>query len=119
MVKTRTELISAISRYVEELERLGVPVERVMLYGSYRHRRAHDDSDIDLAVFSEAFGAPEHLEFSGVLSKAKWDTEPMIEALGFRPSVLDNVPEISFLNEIVRDGKTVYRRRARPRARAG
>jgi len=117
MVKTRGDLISAVIRYVEELERLGVPVERVLLYGSHSRRQAHEDSDIDLAVCSEAFGAPEYRELSGVLSEAKWNTEPMTEAVGFHPSVLDDVPRISFLNEIARDGKTVYKRRSRREVR--
>ena len=54
MVKTRTDLIASIRHYAEELERLGVPVERIILYGSHQRGEAHEDSDIDLAVFSEA-----------------------------------------------------------------
>ncbi|MCL5103814.1 MAG: nucleotidyltransferase domain-containing protein [Armatimonadetes bacterium] len=110
MARTRTELISTIIGYVAELERLGIPVERVILYGSHQRGQAHEDSDIDLAVFSEAFGPPDYLEFSGVLSEAKWNTEPMIEVRGYHPSALVNVPKISFLNEIVTTGEVVYQR---------
>ena len=110
MAKTRAEVIAAVREYVRELERLGVPVERVVLYGSYRQGKPREESDLDLAVFSEAFGAPGHMEFTGILSEAKWNTEPMIEAMGFHPSVLDNVRPISFVNEIVSTGKVVYRR---------
>jgi predicted nucleotidyltransferase len=109
MAKTRTEVIAAVREYVRELERLGVPVERVMLYGSYGQGRASEESDIDLAVFSEVFGSPDHAEFSGILSEAKWNTEPMIEAMGFHPSVLENVRPISFMNEIVRGLNTIQR----------
>jgi hypothetical protein len=42
-----------------------------------------EDSDIDLAVFSEAFGPPDYRELSGVLSRAKREVEPMIEAIGY------------------------------------
>lgn len=52
---------------------------------------------MDLAVFSEAFGPPDYLEFSGVLSEARWNTEPMIEAVGIHPSVLDNIPPVLVL----------------------
>ncbi len=110
MVTTRTDLISAVRAYVAELERLGVPVERVVLYGSHEHGDPHADSDMDLAVFSEAFGPPNYLEFSGVLSKAKWNTESMIEAIGYHPSVLANVTPISFLHEIITTGEIVYQR---------
>jgi len=115
MGKTRIELTATIRRYAEELERLGVPVERIILYGSYQQGRAHEDSDIDLAVFSETFGPPEHREFSGVLSEAAWTTEPGIEAMGFHPSVLERVKPISLLHEIVSTGEVVYRRDAATR----
>jgi hypothetical protein len=36
MIKTRTELISTIRHYAEGLERLGVPVERIIFYGSHQ-----------------------------------------------------------------------------------
>lgn len=110
MVETRDRLASVIRRYVQELERLGVPVERVILYGSCVRGEARADSDIDLAVFSEVFGGKDHLEFAGVLSEAKWNTEPMIEAIGFHPSVLEHVPPISFLREITSSGEVAYRR---------
>jgi len=110
MVKTRPDLIATIRHYASELERLGVPVERIILYGSYQRGTVYEDSDIDIAVFSEAFGPPTHLEFLGVLSEAKWITEPMIEAIGFHPSALEQVNPISFLYEIVSTGEVVYQR---------
>lgn len=110
MAKTRIDLLATIRRYANELERLGVPVERIILYGSHQRGEAHADSDIDLAVFSEAFGPPDYLEFSGILSEAKWTTEPMIEAIGYPPSVLERVNPISFLHEITTTGEVVYHR---------
>jgi predicted nucleotidyltransferase len=118
MVKTRTDLIATIRRYAEELERLGVPVERIILYGSHQRGAAHKDSDIDIAVFSEAFGPPQHVEFLGVLSEAKWTTEPMIEAIGFHPAVLEHLNLISFPHEIVSTGEVVYQRTPVERATA-
>jgi hypothetical protein len=75
-----------------------------------RTSAAHNDSDIDIAVFSEVFGPPQHVEFLGVLSEAKWTTEPMIEAIGFHPSVLEHLNPISFLHDIVSTGEVVYQR---------
>ena len=87
-----------------------MPVERLILYGSHQRGAAHEDSDIDVAVFSEVFGAPHHLEFLGVLSEAKWTTEPMLEAIGFQPSGLEHLNPISLLHEIVSTGEVVYQR---------
>jgi predicted nucleotidyltransferase len=113
MVKTRSQIATAVRRYAKELQRLGIPVERILLYGSYRTGAPGPDSDLDLAVFSEAFGAPDYREFSGILSEAKWNSEPMIEAIGFHPSVLEHVEPISFLHEIVSTGEEVYHHRPR------
>ncbi len=114
----RADILRTIVDYVRELESLSVPVERVILFGSHLRGEAGPDSDIDLAVFSEAFGPPDYLEFSGLLSHAKWNTEPMIESLGYHPSALDGVNRISFLGEIVRTGEVVYRRGEAVKVRA-
>lgn len=110
MAKTRDQLIAAVRRYAEELERLGVPVERIILYGSQPRGQAREDSDVDVAVFSEAFGPPDYREFSGVLSEAAWVAEPLIEAIGFHPSRLKHVKPTSLLHEIVSTGEVVHQR---------
>ena len=114
MVSTSPQLLERVEdrvrAYAMELERLGVPVERIILFGSHARGDAGQDSDVDLAVFSECFGRDDHLEFSGILSAATWSTDPMIEALGFHPRVLRDVPRISFLSEILRTGRVVYQR---------
>jgi predicted nucleotidyltransferase len=117
MAKTRAELAQLIREYVAALEKRGVPVERIILYGSQLRGTAGEESDIDLAVFSDAFGPPDHHELSGVLSQAKWDVEPWIEAIGYHPSQLGNVRPISFLNEIVTTGEVIYRRGERTETR--
>jgi uncharacterized protein len=112
MVKTIDQVVHSVHLYVTELESLGIPVERVVLFGSYARASVHDDSDIDLAVFSPAFGREDHLEFSGVLSKAKWNSDTSIEAIGFNPAALVTAGPASFLAEIVRTGRVAYQRQA-------
>ena len=110
MAQASPQLLSNIRSYTAELERRGVPVERVILFGSHARGDVHAHSDIDLAVFSEAFGGRDHVEFSGVLSAAKWNTEPMIEAIGFNPAVLQDISPVSLLHEIMSTGCVVYQR---------
>ncbi len=110
MVKTDFDLTILAQHYAHALEAQGVPVERIIAYGSCVRGEMREDSDIDLAVFSEAFGPPNYRELSGVLSRAKREVEPMIEAIGYHPSELQRVKPISFLGEIVRTGKVTYRR---------
>ena len=49
------EVAEAVGRFVRELQ-CRIPVERVILFGSYAHGTAIDESDIDIAVVSSAFG---------------------------------------------------------------
>jgi uncharacterized protein len=112
MAKTRDQVERAIRRYVATLESLGIPVEQVVLFGSHAHGAARDESDIDLAVFSNVFGGEEHLEFSGILSQAKWTSDTSIEAIGFHTNSLQTINPASFLAEILRTGQVVYRRPA-------
>ncbi len=49
------EVTEAIDRFIRELQ-TRIPVDRVILFGSYAHGTAIDESDIDIAVVSPAFG---------------------------------------------------------------
>ncbi len=49
------EVAEAVDRFVRELL-TKIPVDRVILFGSYAHGTAVDESDIDVAVVSSAFG---------------------------------------------------------------
>ena len=51
-IKRNSELIEAVSQFVEQLELSGLRVEAVYVYGSYATDTAHRDSDIDVAVIS-------------------------------------------------------------------
>jgi len=50
-----SEIRSIINRYIENLKNMGVPVERVFLFGSHARLEAGEESDVDLAVVSPLF----------------------------------------------------------------
>ena len=83
-------------------------MKRVEYDGEGKQRWSDETRNHRIAVFSEVFGPPDHREFCGVLSEAKWTTAPLIEACGFHPSVLEQVHPVSFLHEIVSMGEVVY-----------
>ena len=45
----RAEVINKVKRYSVELSKV-LPVEQVILYGSYARNESHGDSDIDVAI---------------------------------------------------------------------
>jgi hypothetical protein len=55
MVASPDQLIEIITKYIRELESHDIPVQEVFLFGSYAGKNPRSESDIDLAVISEAF----------------------------------------------------------------
>jgi uncharacterized protein len=55
VVKTDAEVREIINKYIEYVTS-EIPVTKVILYGSYAKGKAIDESDIDLAIESPAFG---------------------------------------------------------------
>ncbi|MEW5827294.1 MAG: nucleotidyltransferase domain-containing protein [Chloroflexota bacterium] len=90
MAKRPSEIRRIIKRYTNELARIGIRAERVMLYGSYAAGTANDDSDIDLFIISsdwDGFNQRERLEMLGIA--AARILEP-VQAQGFTPQEIAN-----------------------------
>ncbi|HAI85744.1 MAG TPA: nucleotidyltransferase [Firmicutes bacterium] len=49
------EVAEAVGAFIRALQ-ARIPIDRVILFGSYVHGTAIDESDIDIAVVSSAFG---------------------------------------------------------------
>lgn len=52
----KKEILNKLRRFRELLEKEGIPVRKLLLYGSYARGRPRKDSDIDVCVISPAFG---------------------------------------------------------------
>lgn len=105
MDKTRQEIDVIIKKYKESLAVLGVKAEKIILYGSYAHGTAREDSDIDLIVVSSDFerkNIRERLELLGIASARIM--EP-VQALGFTPEEMDSHDRSSFIKEVLEYGK--------------
>jgi predicted nucleotidyltransferase len=55
MVAQKRSIKKAIKNYIEALRNHGIPVEEVILFGSCARGGNKEESDIDLAIISEAF----------------------------------------------------------------
>ena len=55
MVVSPSQVIEIIKKYIRELESHDIPVQEVILFGSYAGKNPRSESDIDLAVISEVF----------------------------------------------------------------
>lgn len=75
----RPEVLKLVKRYVAELESRGIPVSRVVLYGSEARGTAGEWSDIDLVVISPVFDEQGGGRFVDVLWESTLVTRGRIE----------------------------------------
>ena len=104
MAQATPEIRNIISRYVANLKALGVPVERIYLFGSQARQDSDGDSDVDLAVVSPLFEKMSLWDRAGFLGKAAWDIQYPIDVLGFAPSQVRKAAPGTLLNHIVKHG---------------
>ena len=55
MVASADSIMSSVKRYIEELKKHDIPVREALLFGSYVKGAIKEESDIDVAIISEAF----------------------------------------------------------------
>jgi len=108
----QTEKINKTVRLlVAALAKNGAKVERIMLYGSHSKRRATEASDIDIAVFSPYFERKNIFQRQAFLGKIKWEIGQPIDPLGYTLKEFEKSLPGTFLSEIKRTGKVVYRKK--------
>jgi|SRR3989338_6459805 len=99
----------SISLYISSIARK-FPIKQVVLFGSYAQGKPSEQSDIDLAVFSPKFSDKNHLKDVNFLWSEAAKIDSRIEPLPFSTAEIKNVDSRSFLAEILRSGKTVYKK---------
>lgn len=102
MAQTTVELGSVIRRFCQQLETMGIEVQRVLLYGSRARGDAEEGSDIDVIVVSSSWAGMnmrERLEILGVA--AARILEP-IQAHGLTPEEIAEGELSPFWAEVLR-----------------
>lgn len=104
MVQSQCQITTLIRRYVAALEAQGIPVERVILFGSQAAGRTDAWSDIDIAVISPKFDDFSLLERYEQLGLANRELQAPLDIVGFSPSQAAQCEPESFLAEILKTG---------------
>jgi predicted nucleotidyltransferase len=104
MAQATPEINSIIARYIENLRALGVPIEKVYLFGSQASISVEAESDVDLAVISPLFEKMSLWNRAGYLGKAAWDIPYPIDVLGFAPSQVRKATPGTLLSHILKNG---------------
>lgn len=90
MAQTSPQLAEIIQRYTKQLQKMGIKVERVMLFGSYALGTQREGSDIDLVVVSPDWAKYNDVERLETLGVAAGRILEPIEAVGFTPEEIES-----------------------------
>jgi predicted nucleotidyltransferase len=90
--------------FIARLEK-EIPVQEVILFGSYAQGNPEEYSDIDLAVISDWFEGKPAIENLKFLMRISSRYNYLIEALPFRGKEYQNIDKRSLLARIVQTGK--------------
>lgn len=106
MLKKR---IKNVKKLVKDfIKLLEIPVEQVILFGSYAKGTERDWSDIDIVVVSPAFHGGTKEDYL-LLCRAARKITPQIEAIPLRPKDLKEYENGDFIDEILSSGKVLYK----------
>lgn len=108
MVKKKIRNLNILLKKYIGLIKNQIPVELVVLYGSYARGTSRDWSDIDLIVVSPAFHGGTKEDYL-LLSRAARKVTPQIEAIPFRPKDLENYESGDFIDEVLKTGRVIYK----------
>lgn len=105
-----SQIETAIKQYIEELKKIGVRPERIILYGSYAKGTAKPYSDMDLVIVSKDLEKWPGIERLQILAQATLHVDATLEVLGYTPKeIQDHGDESIFWEEISKTGKEVYK----------
>lgn len=100
MPKKTRDVKRIIERFRQELRKLKINSEKIILYGSYAKGNPREDSDIDLVVISDDFEDMNLRERLEILGMAAGKVFEPIEALGYTSKEIKQKEE-TFLEVIL------------------
>ena len=97
--------IDIVKKYLTEVRRLGINIDRAYLFGSYAKGNPKESSDIDMCVVSNLFGH-DYFDEMVMLRKLAISIDAKIEPVPFTPSDLEDKYN-TLASEIRKYGKTL------------
>jgi uncharacterized protein len=107
MALSKNQVDEIITGFIAKLVN-EIPVEEVILFGSYAHGKPKDHSDIDLAIISDWFRDKTRIESMQYLSRIAARYNTLIEAIPFTTTEYRKLDRRTFLASIVKRGKPYH-----------
>jgi len=89
MVNREDPIIEIVKKYIEELEKNKIHISKAILFGSYALGKGKPESDIDVALISEAFSG-DRFEDRRKIVPLRRKIDSRIEPIPFRPEDFEN-----------------------------
>lgn len=103
--KTISKIITQkINEYIKCLQADNIPIQKVIVFGSYAKGTQNRWSDIDVCVISPKFKDP-FTTMQYLAKKTPFDMRHTIESIGFSPK--DFADDSSLIHEIKKNGITI------------
>jgi predicted nucleotidyltransferase len=77
-------VLEKVKRYLNELNRRGIRVEKAYFYGSYARGNYHKDSDIDIVIISRDFQGGRFSDWQRIAPLTE-DIDVRLEPIPYRP----------------------------------
>ena len=100
----KKEALKIIHKFVRRLRQEGIPVDRVILYGSFAAGKERPDSDIDVAIVSRDFGK-DRVEEGIALYRIAGKVDPRLEPVPFSIEAYENDTWLPLIYEIKAKGQ--------------
>lgn len=101
MVKIPEPIQSIVIDYVDKIKRQ-IPIEKVILFGSYAKGRYSKDSDVDIAIFSDYFKNMDGVDAFKFLFLQTLEYDIDMQPLAFTTE--DYNQQIGIVGEIIKTG---------------
>ncbi|MBU4268656.1 MAG: nucleotidyltransferase domain-containing protein [Acidobacteria bacterium] len=102
----KSAVLKIIGQFKDVLEKKGIKIERLILYGSYATGTQREGSDIDLVVISNDFLGLGYWQRIDLLSAAIYEVFQPIEAVAMTRAEWEKGD--SFIVDFARNGEVVF-----------
>lgn len=107
MAKKADKSVQSILKYIQELERHKIPIQKAVLFGSYAKGSVKPESDIDVALISEVFSGDRFKDRQRIIPLRR-NIDSRIEPLPFTPEDFDNGGMLA--EEIKKSGIIIFKK---------
>jgi predicted nucleotidyltransferase len=102
----KAAVLKIIGQFKDALEKKGIKIERIVLFGSYAAGKQRAGSDIDLVIISDDFSPMNYWQRIELLSDAIYDVLKPIEAVAMTDAEWEKGE--SFIADYARNGEVVF-----------